>query len=239
LLWAASAAGAAILPGCCKKEIGGRLEISVKRERPELEFGKYVENPVPLRAFTAIPCKNPRIKETMEWEELYGEPTLISRELENAIVTVWADWCAPCRAELGFFERLNRWADAPVVGIEWRENKEDGKPLEETWWGPPTSGPLMVVKMQDLKFPQFAMQEKDIVQTQYDAGVPMGEEHYPFNAILLGGRIVYYTDSVWHDAMERPGDAGAQVRIWGMEEEYPRRRAEFLSVIGHFFGWKK
>ncbi|MFW5927166.1 MAG: DsbE family thiol:disulfide interchange protein, partial [Wenzhouxiangella sp.] len=48
--------------------------------------------------------------------ELEGEPYIIN---------VWGSWCWACRAEHPFIERLGKEAGVPLVGFNWKDERED------------------------------------------------------------------------------------------------------------------
>ena len=43
-----------------------------------------------------------------------------------AVVSLWAQWCGPCRRELPYFQRLAATGDVDVVGVDWKETSPTG-----------------------------------------------------------------------------------------------------------------
>lgn len=44
-----------------------------------------------------------------------------------SLVNVWASWCGPCRVEHPLLMRLAREGKAEVVGINWKDRKDDAE----------------------------------------------------------------------------------------------------------------
>jgi thiol-disulfide isomerase/thioredoxin len=55
-----------------------------------------------------------------------GPPVDLSSVQGPAVVTVWAQWCGPCRHELPYFERLARTGKVEVLGVDWKETSPSG-----------------------------------------------------------------------------------------------------------------
>jgi thiol-disulfide isomerase/thioredoxin len=43
-----------------------------------------------------------------------------------AVVSLWAQWCGPCRRELPFFQRLAETGKVRVLGLDWKETSPGG-----------------------------------------------------------------------------------------------------------------
>lgn len=58
-----------------------------------------------------------------------GKPGLKSDDLKGRVtlVNVWASWCIPCRVEHPLLMRLAREGKADVVGINWKDRKQDAE----------------------------------------------------------------------------------------------------------------
>lgn len=52
-----------------------------------------------------------------------GEPVTLDSVAGPAVVTLWAQWCAPCRRELPWFQRLHEdaGADLTVLGVDYQD----------------------------------------------------------------------------------------------------------------------
>ncbi len=46
-------------------------------------------------------------------------------EGETALINVWATWCVGCRQEHDFLLQLSREDVVPIVGINWRDNRDE------------------------------------------------------------------------------------------------------------------
>ena len=63
-----------------------------------------------------------------------GAPVDLSTVEGPAVITLWAQWCAPCRRELPWFQRLAETGAVDVLGLDWKETSPRGALalLEET-----------------------------------------------------------------------------------------------------------
>jgi len=67
-----------------------------------------------------------------------GEPPLTDAELRTGkpvIVNFFASWCTPCLAEHPLFTRLREREGATIVGIAWKNKRDDALPLAESGRG--------------------------------------------------------------------------------------------------------
>ena len=60
---------------------------------------------------------------------LGGGPDVALQELEGpAVIAVWAQWCAPCRKELPWYQQLHERAGdrLTVMGLDWQDLQPEG-----------------------------------------------------------------------------------------------------------------
>ena len=118
------AALALLVTGCTSPQ--QRLEEHVDVDTPELRT---------LKAEAGIePCPGPGDGVVTQAPDvvlpcLGGGPDVALRSVSGpAVINVWAQWCAPCRAELPLFQRLHEWSGdrVQVLGIDWQDTQPDG-----------------------------------------------------------------------------------------------------------------
>jgi len=58
---------------------------------------------------------------------LGGGPEVDLASVEGpAVISMWAQWCAPCRKELPYFQRLDESGQVTVLGLDWKETTPAG-----------------------------------------------------------------------------------------------------------------
>lgn len=81
------------------------------------EERKLVQSPLigkPVPNFTLPGLHDPQ--EERSTRDLIGEPYILN---------VWGSWCWACREEHPFIERLGNEAGVPLVGFNWKDERED------------------------------------------------------------------------------------------------------------------
>jgi cytochrome c biogenesis protein CcmG/thiol:disulfide interchange protein DsbE len=82
------------------------------RRDPRLVASPLIGKPAPM--FTAVQLANS--SRTFAPEDMMGRVWLLN---------VWASWCVACRAEHGTLLELRRLDEAPVVGLNYKDNRSD------------------------------------------------------------------------------------------------------------------
>ncbi|TVQ41711.1 MAG: DsbE family thiol:disulfide interchange protein [Wenzhouxiangella sp.] len=81
------------------------------------EDRKLVASPLigqPVPAFTLPGLHDPT--ELRNSREMVGQPWILN---------VWGSWCWACRVEHPYIERLGREAGVPLVGFNWKDERDD------------------------------------------------------------------------------------------------------------------
>jgi thiol-disulfide isomerase/thioredoxin len=115
-----------LLAGCSGAPSPGApsFESRIKVDTPQLRSAKAkagIED-----------CPRPAADATSDLPELTlpclggGRSVDLSRLAGPAVVSLWAQWCGPCRRELPYFEKLAGTGLVDVVGVDWKETSPTG-----------------------------------------------------------------------------------------------------------------
>ncbi len=78
---------------------------------PSVLPSQYIGKPAPV--FDLPSLKDPSVR--VNNADLTGRVTLVN---------IWATWCVGCRAEHGFLNELAGEGTYPIIGINWRDNRQ-------------------------------------------------------------------------------------------------------------------